>query len=86
MRRIGAEKGTRLFSLNVRYALSRRTKRFERIHKTLTDDEASQFFWFYNNGITMLADSCKVVSKKARSLLIVENPQVVNGCQTVSAF
>lgn len=79
--------GTRIFSLNVRYALSRRTKRVDRIHKTLTDDEASPFFWFYNNGITILADRCEVVRGTDDSwFLAAENPQIVNGCQTVSSF
>lgn len=81
------EYGSRMFSLNVRYALSRRLKRVDRIHKTLTDDEASPFFWFYNNGITVLADRCEVIKKSDGTFsLVVQNPQIVNGCQTVSSF
>lgn len=78
--------GSQLFSMNVRYALNRGLKRIERIYRTLESDAEAPFFWFYNNGITILADECKVERVGGRPNLVVENPQVVNGCQTVSAF
>ena len=74
--------GSRLFSLNVRYELHKRNKYNLQMKETLNADPAA--FWFYNNGITVVCDDW--VLDSGDSSVRVTNPQVVNGCQTVSAI
>lgn len=74
--------GSKLFSLNVRFALGS-NKRIKNIWESLVDPEDSHYFWLYNNGLTILCDDFEL--KEAQKLSIT-NPQVVNGCQTVTAF
>ncbi|MCX7592919.1 MAG: AIPR family protein [Fischerella sp.] len=75
--------GSRLFSLNVRFALGS-NKRIKNIWESLVDPIDSQYFWLYNNGLTILCDDFK--HKPEQKKLSITNPQVVNGCQTVTAF
>ena len=77
-----AEHGNRLFHLNVRYALSHRLARIQSIRETLASEDKARFFWFYNNGLTILCDHFAI----QKNSISIENPQVVNGCQTVNAF
>lgn len=79
---LAQELGSRLFSLNVRFALGS-NKRIKNIWESLVDPIDSQYFWLYNNGLTILCDDFKL---KEQRKLIITNPQVVNGCQTVTAF
>ncbi|MBU5288299.1 AIPR family protein [Paraclostridium bifermentans] len=48
-----------------------------KISSTLTSDNENDFWWL-NNGITIIASSCRPMLKT----LILENPQIVNGLQT----
>ncbi len=41
-------------------------------------------FWYFNNGITMLCD--KADPNVAESYVEVENPQIINGCQTTKTI
>lgn len=77
--------GSRLFHLNVRFALPLQ-KRIKNIRKTLSSPDEAKFFWLYNNGLTILCDDFTPGKGKPPSVVTIENPQVVNGCQTVSAF
>ena len=77
-----AEHGNRLFHLNVRYALNHRITRIQSIRETLASGDKARFFWFYNNGLTILCDGFTIQGDS----ISIENPQVVNGCQTVNAF
>ncbi len=84
---IANQLGSKLFGLNVRFALGN-NKRIKSIRESLVHQEDSQYFWLYNNGLTILCDRFEIkqdTSNKAREIGI-ENPQVVNGCQTVTAF
>jgi len=80
---LAQELGSRLFSLNVRFALGS-NKRIKNIWESLVDPINSQYFWLYNNGLTILCDDFKL--KQEQQKLSITNPQVVNGCQTVTAF
>ncbi len=71
----------KLCSLNVRFALNP-TKRIREIHNTIVDHDMSMYFWLYNNGITILCDGYECENDQIEII----NPQVVNGCQTVSSF
>ncbi len=71
--------GTRLFARNVRGFLGSTA-----INKGMQQTLASEpeFFWYYNNGVTIVCDGAEKVSKRGRDLLLVSNPQVINGQQT----
>ena len=74
----------KLFSRNVRifYGESGK-KRFSpnpKIKETLLNDEHN--FWYFNNGITILSE--KVTLNTESKSIILTNPQIINGCQTVT--
>ncbi len=73
----------KLFSRNVRifYGISAK-KPNKYMKKTLSDEP--QNFWYFNNGITILSE--KVTPKKEDQKIILKNPQIINGCQTVSVI
>ena len=85
---IANQLGSKLFGLNVRFALSANNKRIKSIRESLIDREDSQYFWLYNNGLTILCDRFEIKKdpNNKPSKIGRENPQVVNGCQTVTAF
>lgn len=76
----------KLFSRNVRifYGDSGK-KRFRpnpKIRETLTTN--ADKFWYFNNGITILCDEIKQNSEQ--KILTLNNPQIINGCQTVTTI
>lgn len=77
----------RLFAKNIRGVLGD-TDVNKEITKTL--EENPEHFWFYNNGITLVADSVEknMVGGASSDLgqFICENISIVNGAQTVSSI
>lgn len=71
-----------IFGLNVRFHLGHQNRVNTRIKETIVDDEKHKYFWHYNNGITILVDDYDV----SDNVLSLTNPQIVNGCQTVSTL
>jgi hypothetical protein len=71
--------GTRLFARNVRGFLG--SNEINRGMETTLAQEA-EYFWYYNNGITIVCDDAKKESSRGRDILRVTNPQVINGQQT----
>lgn len=71
--------GSRLFARNVRGFLGS-TEINKGMESTL--DTESQYFWYYNNGITIICDHAERVSSGGCDTLRVANPQVINGQQT----
>jgi hypothetical protein len=71
--------GIRLFARNVRGFLGS-SKINKNLEKTL--DTEPEFFWYYNNGITIICDSAERLSRSGRNMIRVVNPQVINGQQT----
>lgn len=71
--------GLRIFARNVRGFLGE-TKVNRAMEETLTEE--AEFFWYYNNGITIICDEAHHKSSKGRDILYVENPQIINGQQT----
>ncbi|GAG63198.1 unnamed protein product, partial [marine sediment metagenome] len=71
----------KLFRKNVRNFLGK-SRTNKKIIETLDKDPAH--FWYYNNGITILCDKANIVMEKGYVRL--ENPQIVNGCQTVKSI
>lgn len=72
----------KIFGSNVRYNLGHRNKVNAKIQETLTCDTESSEFWHRNNGITILVNDYRFDDNK----IILTNPQIVNGCQTVSTM
>jgi len=81
------DNGKRLFAKNIRQMLGT-TEVNEEIRETLENDAES--FWYFNNGITVVADSIRksAVGGNSRDLgaFKVVNISVVNGAQTVSTI
>jgi|GEM_PF-2755336 AIPR protein. len=71
-----------LFSRNVRIFYGDKKKTNKEMKQTLAKNPAN--FWFYNNGITLLSE--KVTVDKENKLISLRNPQIINGCQTVSVI
>lgn len=71
--------GTRLFARNVRGFLGS-TEINRGMEATLTREP--EYFWYYNNGVTIVCDDATQESSRGRNLLRVTNPQVINGQQT----
>lgn len=65
---------------NVRYFLGEDKVVNSSIIETARDGIKSQVFWAMNNGLTIICDSIKALGSNQYKL---ENPQVVNGCQTI---
>ena len=71
--------GTRLFARNVRGFLGS-TEINRGMEATLAKEP--EYFWYYNNGITVVCDEARKESNRGRDILRVTNPQVINGQQT----
>ena len=76
-----------LFDENIREYLGSTGAVNKRIVNTLTDPNDRKNFFFYNNGITMIvSDISKETTKGTSRVFEVSDPQIVNGCQTVSTI
>ena len=73
------EGGNLLYHSNIRNYLNS-TKINKGIKKTLTEEP--EYFWFYNNGVTVVCD--KFETKMGN--LSLTAPQIVNGCQTAKTI
>lgn len=67
--------GIRIFSRNIRGYLG--NTEINRVMKNTIEKE-SEYFWYYNNGITIVCDDIKRVDNYLR----VKNAQIINGQQT----
>lgn len=82
------EKDYMLFEENIREYLGNKGVN-ARIARTLDDDNDRDNFFYYNNGITVICDSVKketIHDINLNRAYIAENPQIVNGCQTVNTI
>jgi hypothetical protein len=75
-----AKAGTRLFARNVRGYLGESTK----INKAMEDTIKSRpgYFWYFNNGVTIVCDRAERKMQAGQDYLRVDRPQVINGQQT----
>jgi len=71
--------GVRLFARNIRGFLGN-----TEINRGMTSTlmEEPEYFWYYNNGITVICDDAKEERARGREILRVTNPQIINGQQT----
>ncbi len=65
---------------NIRYFLGENININESIIETASSEHKSKNFWAMNNGITILGERVDATTKNH---MIIDNPQIVNGCQTV---
>lgn len=81
------EKGYSLFEENIREYLGESGSINSAIIKTLKSEEKTNFL-YYNNGITLIAKSAKTQTNQGKGNREIElnNPQIVNGCQTVNTI
>ncbi len=85
--KIVAQHGVNLFEENVRTFLgdkkitNKRSVNAEML-RTCSDEEAADFFWFYNNGITATCDNLSIILPANPNIIRITNIQIVNGCQT----
>jgi len=78
--------GIKLFEQNVRLFL-KKTPLNKDMEKTLRDTDQCKSFWYGHNGITLLCDDFEKNGPSGSPTSInVENPQIVNGCQTSSTL
>lgn len=76
-----------LFDENIREYLGSTGSVNKKIISTLKDPNDRNNFFFYNNGITMIvSDMSSDKMEKNYRIFTVQNPQIVNGCQTVSTI
>lgn len=92
MVRLAETKGYPLFEKNIREYLGNKGIN-KRIYQTLKSDQERKNFFYYNNGITIICSkmgTSKSKTPKAGSNIglsfSIDNPQIVNGCQTVNSI
>ena len=73
----------KLFSRNVRIFYGDTNKPNKAMKMTLLSKRA-QDFWYFNNGITILSEKVKI--NHENKIISLLNPQIINGCQTVSTI
>ncbi len=78
--------GYPLFDSNIREYLGSRVAVNKGIRKTLLDDDDRHNFFYYNNGITMIVKDMGSIETGQPTTIRITNPQIVNGCQTVSTI
>ena len=84
------EKGYPIFDKNIREYLGNKGVN-KSIYQTLLDEEDRKNFFYYNNGITVICDKMtKIITQTSdynmNAVFTIENPQIVNGCQTVNSI
>jgi hypothetical protein len=73
--------GVRVFARNIRGFLGRKESPVNaEMEKTLKQEP--DFFFYYNNGVTVLCDRAEKKSRGGQDILRVWNPQIINGQQT----
>ena len=81
------EKEYPIFDANIREYLGATGTINKKIMETLKNPDERVNFFYYNNGITIIAEN---ISNENTSggfkKLSIDNPQIVNGCQTVSTI
>lgn len=90
MRKLSYEKGYSLFNENIREYLGNKGIN-KKIYNTLMDEKERKNFFYYNNGITIICDNISKINTSGvignyHASITIENPQIVNGCQTVNSI
>lgn len=77
---IYAKTGSRLFARNVRGYLGENKE----VNKAMEDTIRTRpgYFWYFNNGVTIVCDRAERKGQGGQDYLHVDRPQVINGQQT----
>ena len=75
--------GRRLFTKDVRYFL-RGSQINKQIAHTLEMPSDREYFWYYNNGISVTCSDYDIDEKKG--IITLKQPQIINGCQTAESI
>lgn len=73
-----------LYGQNLRESLSKASKTFDSMVATI--DKEPDLFLFYNNGITILAESFDAETKNDKEIITLEKFSIINGAQTTSTL
>jgi hypothetical protein len=76
--------GRRIFARNIRGYLGTSKDINRGIARSL--EREPEYFWYYNNGITMICDYAQSLGSSGREILHVKNPQIINGQQTTGSY
>lgn len=79
------EKSYPIFDKNIREYLGNKGIN-KKIYSTLLDEQERKNFFYYNNGITIICDRMKKITTNVNASFDIDNPQIVNGCQTVNSI
>jgi hypothetical protein len=75
----------RIFQQNVRYSLGVRSRSINRqIAETAINKGRGPFFWYFNNGITIVCN--KIKTSTSGKVINLFKPQIINGAQTTYAL
>ncbi len=74
----------RILAANIRSFLGN-VKINKGIQATARDQNESEFFWFYNNGVTFVCDEFSFRSLNDTTVKL-DNAQIINGAQTISSL
>lgn len=81
--RLFRQGGIRIFARNIRGYLGDR-KINQGMKNTLR--KSPGFFWYFNNGVTIVCDAARREQELGQEVLSVANPQIINGQQTTRAL
>lgn len=84
------ERSYPIFDKNIREYLGNKGVN-KSIYTTLLDLEDRKNFFYYNNGITIICDKMSKINAQIsdyhmNAFFYIDNPQIVNGCQTVNSI
>lgn len=84
------ERNYPIFDKNIREYLGNKGVN-KGIYQTLQDPQDRKNFFYYNNGVTIICDSMSKISTQSsdynmNAYFTIDNPQIVNGCQTVNTI
>ena len=68
------DKGVRLFARNIRGYLG--NTEINRVMKNTIEKE-SEYFWYYNNGITIVCDEARQIKDGGSNVIKVRNAQII---------
>jgi hypothetical protein len=81
--KIFLENGIRLFQRNIRGYLGQNDIN-RGIERTISNEP--EYFWYFNNGVTIVCDEARQITDRNRKLLRVSNAQIINGQQTTRSL
>jgi hypothetical protein len=78
--------GDRALSRNIRYFLGN-NRINKKIRQTAASKDESKYFWFLNNGVTVVCDKFSFTDDASGNKIIkISNPKIINGGQTTKSL